>query len=81
MPCEHVGGPELIQMAEDHLRSKRIASSSWLGKRFRYTQNLDEGMWASVIVEIERRGEQWIVTRLDRRKESAPENETGFRPL
>ncbi len=34
-------------------------------------------MWASVVMEAERRGDQWIVTRLDRRKESLPESEIG----
>ena len=81
MACEHVGGPELIEMAEEHLRSKRIPVGTWPGSKFRYTQNLDEGMWASVCVEVERNGEQWIVTRLDRSREKAPATEEGFREL
>lgn len=74
MPCDHKGGPELIEMAEAFLRDSNIAPAS--GMKFRWSENLDGGMWASVIVEIERRGEQWIVTRLDRRAE--PVAETGF---
>ena len=81
MACEHVGGPELIEMAEEHLRGGSVPVSAWAGTRFRYTQNLDEGMWASVITEIERRGDQWIVTRIDRSKTKAPDPETGFRAL
>lgn len=81
MPCDHVGGPELVEMAEDHLRTADVPSELWRGKRFRYTQNLDNGMWASVVVEIERRGDQWIVTRLDRSRDAASESETGFKPL
>jgi hypothetical protein len=73
MPCDHVGGPELIEMAEEYLRN------GGNGTRFRWSENLENGMWAAVIVEIERRGEQWIVTRLDRLKE--PLSETGFRAL
>lgn len=79
MPCDHLGGPELIEMAEQHLRSKSIDETQWPGLRFRWSQNLADSMWASVIVEIERRGAQWIVTRLDRNKE--PLAETGFAPL
>ena len=79
MPCDHVGGPELIQMAEEHLRANRIAEDSWPGSRFRYTQNLDDGLWASVVVEVERRGGTWIVTRLDRSRQKA--EESGFRVL
>lgn len=64
-------------MAEAHLRDRGIAPEP--GMKFRWSENLDGGMWASVIVEIERRGEQWIVTRLDRRAE--PLATTGFEPL
>jgi len=68
-------------MAEEHLRSKHIPQGTWPGSKFRYTQNLDEGMWTSVCVEIERRGDQWVVTRLDRSREKAPASEEGFRVI
>jgi hypothetical protein len=58
-------------MAEAHLRAAGVDESAWIGRRFRYTENLDGGMWASVITEVERRGGEWIVTRLDRSKEQA----------
>jgi hypothetical protein len=77
MACDHKGGPELIEMAETWLREQGRAPQPDM--RFRWSENLDGGMWASVIVEIERRGEQWIVTRLDRRKE--PLADTGFEAL
>ena len=79
MPCDHKGGPELIEMAEEHLRGAGTPSSSWNGLRFRWSENLDDSMWASVIVEVERRGEQWVITRLDRRKERV--DEEGFRAV
>jgi hypothetical protein len=79
MACEHKGGPELIELAEEHLRSAGVPEAQWPGLRFRWSENLDGGMWASVVVEIERRGENWIVTRLDRKHESL--DETGFFPL
>ena len=66
-------------MAETHLREQGVAPERWPGLRFRWSENLTDSMWASVVLEIERRGEQWIVTRLDRNKE--PVEETGFRAL
>jgi hypothetical protein len=81
MACDHVGGPELIEMAEEHLRKSGIPAPSWVGSKFRYTENLTDGPWASVVVEIERQGNGWIVTRLDRRALAAPEADTGFRVL
>jgi len=66
-------------MAERHLRETNVGEGQWPGLRFRWSENLTDSMWASVVVEIERRGEQWIVTRLDRNAEAV--EETGFRPL
>jgi hypothetical protein len=79
MPCDHIGGPELIEMAESHLRETHVPESEWPGRRFRWSENLDDSMWASVILEIERRGEQWIVTRLDRNRERL--DDAGFAAL
>jgi hypothetical protein len=79
MPCDHIGGPELIQMAEQHLRETAVPAESWAGRRFRWAENLEGGMWASVTLEIERRGEQWVVTRIDRSPDRL--EETGFKSL
>ena len=79
MPCEHKGAPELIEMAEEYLRGRGM--DDWRGAKFRWSENVEGGMWASVVVEIERRGDQWIVTRLDRNREAIPESDAGFRPL
>jgi len=79
MPCDHKGAPELIEMAEEYLRNANVPEGQWPGLRFRWSENLTDSMWASVVVEIERRGEQWIVTRLDRNREAL--TETGFRAL
>ena len=69
MPCDHVGPSELIEMAESRLRETRVPVDDWTGRRFRYSENLEDGMWASVVTEIERRNGDWIVTRLDRSRE------------
>jgi hypothetical protein len=79
MPCDHIGGPELIEMAEAHLRENDVPEENWPGRRFRWSENPEDGMWASIVLEIERRGDQWIVTRLDRNRERV--DETGFKSL
>lgn len=66
-------------MAEEHLRARGIDPAAWPGLRFRWSENLTDSMWASVVVEIERRGERWVVTRLDRKPD--PVENTGFLPL
>ncbi len=49
--------------------------------RFGFGENLTGGMWASVLTEIERRGEQWIVVRLDRREEPLSGEQVGLRMI
>ena len=68
-------------MAEKELRASGVPESEWPGLRYRWSENLTGGMWASVIVEIERRGGNWVVTRLDRRGDELPTDETGFSRL
>jgi len=79
MPCDHIGPAELIEMAETSLRERALAPAH--GMRFRWSENPVDGMWGSIVTEIERREDQWIVTRLDRNREALPDGETGFRAL
>ncbi|HEY0788533.1 MAG TPA: hypothetical protein VGE86_07805 [Thermoanaerobaculia bacterium] len=81
MPCNHVGGPEMIQMAEAVLRARAIAPDAGPGSKFRFIQNVDDGPWAAVWLQLERRGDEWLVVKIDRLKEKFPEEETGFRVL
>jgi len=81
MACEHVGPPELIEMAERHLRDASIAEDEWPGRKFRWSENVAAGTWASVTLEVERRGDRWIVTRIDRSAESIAESAAGFHAL
>jgi hypothetical protein len=76
MACDHIGGPELIELAEAHLLRERVPRDQWEELRFRWSENPAEGMWASIVIEIERREGQWIVTRIDRNRE--PVAEVGF---
>jgi hypothetical protein len=80
MPCDHTGPHELIEMAERQLRERGVAEEHWPGLRFRFGENHD-GMFASVLTEIERRGDQWVVIRLDRNREPLPESELGLQAV
>lgn len=81
MPCEHLGPVELMQLAEESLRGRGIAESQWPGRVFGYGENLSEGMWASVWTEVERRGSEWVVTRIDRSREALPDSRLGLLEL
>lgn len=81
MPCDHVGAPELIEMAESYLKQHDVPPSRWDGAHFRWGENLTGGMWSSVVLEIERRPEGWILTRLDRNRDPIPAVECGLKVL
>lgn len=78
MPCDHAGPQEIIAMAEEELRARGEEVVS--GARFRWAENHD-GYFASAITEIERRGEAWVVVRLDRMRETLPDGELGLRRI
>lgn len=80
MPCEHTGPPELIEIAEAHLREKDIPLSEWDGLKFAWGENVDT-MWKSVWLEVERRDGDWVVTKIDRSEETLPEEREGFHEL
>jgi len=65
-------------MAEELLRSE--GADPLPGTKFRWAENHD-GFFASAITEVERRGDQWVVTRLDRSKEPLPQGELGLKRL
>jgi len=78
MPCDHIGPPEIIDLAERTLRERNVQPGQWSGLRVRHAENLVDAMWASVVIEIERRGDQWIVTKLDRNADPIAESEVGL---
>jgi hypothetical protein len=78
MPCDHVGPQEVIEMAEGELCRREVPVERWPGTKFGYAENLTGGMWAAIRLEVERRGDEWAVTRLDRLREPLPRGETGF---
>ena len=55
--------------AEVWLREQNIPDEKWPGLVIRHAENTPGAMWESIIIEIERRGPEWIVTKIDRRRE------------
>ncbi|HEX6178524.1 MAG TPA: hypothetical protein VF057_09190 [Thermoanaerobaculia bacterium] len=73
--CDHKGPVEIMSLAETWLRDRGIYEEQWPGMTVRHAENTPGGMWASVVIDIERRGNQWIVTKLDRNREPLSEPE------
>lgn len=63
-----------MQRAEAWLREKGIPPEKWSGLRIRHAENAPNATgWKSVVIEIERRDSEWIVTKIDRRPETLSE--------
>ena len=65
-------------MAEAWLRDRGVPEERWNGMKFRHSENTPGERWGSVIIDIERRGTEWIVTRLDRRSEVVAPDAAGL---
>ena len=76
--CDHFGGPELIEMSEAYLRERNVPQESWSGSRFGWGEEVDSPYWKSVYLEVERRGADWVITKIDRLNESLEEARKGF---
>jgi hypothetical protein len=79
MPCDHLGPEDVIAAAEDWLRQRAIPLQRWPGARARHGENTPGGMWASVMIEVECRGSEWVVTRLDRNREPLAGTDCGLK--
>ncbi len=73
MPCAHTDPPGVMEKAEEWLREQGIPETKWGGMRIRHAENTPGTPWASVVIEIERRNGEWIVTDIDRRRETVSE--------
>jgi len=65
--CAHSDPPDVMKKAEEWLIDRGIAQESWPGMVVRHAENTPGAMWESVVIDIERRGSEWIVTKIDRR--------------
>ena len=78
MPCAHSDPPDIMAKAEAWLRDRGISTEKWAGMKIRHSENTPGGPWSSVVIDIERRGSDWIVTQIDRRYESVAQDQLGL---
>ncbi len=63
-----------MERAEEWLRGRGVPPEEWRGLRIRHAENTPNAKgWKSVVIEIERRDGQWIVTDIDRRPDPVAE--------
>jgi hypothetical protein len=78
MACNHLGPIDIMPLAEARLRELGVVERDWNGELFGFGENVTGSQWVSVYTEIERRGESWVVTRIDRRPTLLSAEEEGL---
>lgn len=78
MACAHADPPDVMKKAEEWLNERGIPKNEWPGTRIRHAENTPGERWESVVIEIERRGDEWWVTNIDRRDAALPEDAVGL---
>jgi len=67
-----------MTMAEAWLQERGVPPERWPGLKFRHAENTPGERWRSVVIDIERRGAEWIVTRLDRNTDDVSPDAAGL---
>jgi hypothetical protein len=76
--CDHFQPGDLASLAEAYLKGKSIPEERWEGARFRYGAGGGTGPFKAVYMEVERKKGNWVVVKLDRRKEELDPADSGF---
>lgn len=76
--CTHFQPADLIALAEKHLHEEGVAAEQWEGKRFRWAGPIDSPPFTGLVMECKRRDGNWVMTKIDRRKDGVTAEETGF---
>jgi hypothetical protein len=67
--CTHFQPADLIALAETHLRASAVPAPDWEGKRFRWAGAIDSPPFTGLVMECKRKEGNWVLTKLDRRKD------------
>lgn len=79
--CEHFQPADLVARAEEFLRAQGIAEAGWEGRRFEWGGLIDSPPFTGLVLGCKRKDGNWVVTKIDRRKDGVPAEQMGFREL
>ena len=79
--CTHFQPADLMALAEKHLREAGIPEAEWEGHRFHWGVVVDSPPFKGIVMQCKPKDGNWVLTKLDRRKDGIAAEEEGFRPL
>jgi hypothetical protein len=77
--CEHFQPADLVALAEKHLRESGVPEPAWEGRRFEWSGLIDSPPFKGLVLGCKRKDGAWTITKIDRRKDGVPLDQTGFR--
>ena len=79
--CTHFQPADLIEMTEKHLHEAKIPQEQWEGRRFQWAGPIDSPPFTGLILQCKRKDDNWVLIKLDRRKDGVPADMVGFREI
>jgi hypothetical protein len=79
--CLHFQPADLIDLAERRLRETGVPEPEWEGRRFHWAGPIESPPFTGLVLQCKRKEGQWVLTKLDRRKDGVTAEETGFREI
>lgn len=79
--CTHFQPADLVALVEEHLRAHGVPETEWDGRRFEWGGVIDSPPFTGLVMGCKRKDGQWVITKLDRRKDGVKDEETGLREV
>jgi len=79
--CEHFQPADLVALASETLRARGVAEPDWEGRRFEWGGLIDSPPFNGLVLGCKRKDGNWVVTKIDRRKDGVPQELLGLREL
>jgi len=79
--CTHFQPADLIALTEKHLLDAGVPEAEWEGRKFHWAGPINSPPFTGLVMHCKRKQGQWVLTKLDRRKDGVTAEETGFREV
>ena len=79
--CTHFQPADLIEMTEKHLREAGVPPEQWEGRKFQWAGPIDSPPFTGLVLQCKRKEDNWVLIKLDRRKDGVPEDQVGFKEI
>lgn len=76
--CTHFQPADLVALAVQQLEKNAVPKSEWEGRRFHWGGSIESPPFTGLVLECKHKAGDWIITRMDRRRDGVTSDEAGF---